>query len=232
MADANNSTYMIRGVEALYPRINSTYRFDSTAGTKGKSVPCEPTDENARYELSFRMNKDQAMGLVKAMSEAYKAGREKSWPAKLDMPFVKDEGGMYVGKTILKGAYNGQATTKPLQVDAKNKELPAKFKLTTGSTINIQVSFFAYNMRDHGVSIRVRAVQVINLVEQDAYSPFDIEEGFTIDADPVTGFEEVEDAVVVPIVAVVPEPEIKPKKKEAATPKDGSLDDLIEGWED
>ena len=88
-------------------------------------------------------------------------------------------------------------------------------------------------MRDHGVSIRVRAVQVINLVEQDAYSPFDIEEGFTIiDADPVTGFEEVEDAVVVPIVAVVPEPEIKPKKKEAATPKDGSLDDLIEGWED
>ena len=50
-------THLIETVEALYPRINQTYRFDNT---ENRSVPCEPK-ENLRstmlvtqsYRLTF-----------------------------------------------------------------------------------------------------------------------------------------------------------------------------------
>ena len=47
------------------------------------------------------------------------------------VPFTKDDDGMYIGKAKLKGAYGKDATNKPKQYDAKNKELarglPANF---------------------------------------------------------------------------------------------------------
>ena len=44
-------------VTVMYPRINRTYRFDSV---ENKTVPCDPMDDGAAYELSFMIGKDEA----------------------------------------------------------------------------------------------------------------------------------------------------------------------------
>ena len=228
MADAN-TPYIIRGVEAVYPRLNSPYRFDQTAGTRGKSVPCDPLDEGAKYEVQFRMSAEQAKTLFKSMMEAYVAKREQNWPEKITMPFTKEADGTFTGKAALKGAYGKQVTNKPKQYDAKNKELAEDFQLTTGSTVNIQVVFVPYSMRDTGVSLRLRAVQVIKYKPREAYSPFDVEDGFTVEDDTeVTGFELAADEpeeIAEPVKAE--RKKAKPKPKEEA-----ELDDILAEFDD
>ena len=38
--------FIIKNVEVMYPRINQTYRFDTT---ENRSVPCDPLDDGAAY---------------------------------------------------------------------------------------------------------------------------------------------------------------------------------------
>jgi len=177
-------SYIIENVEILYPRINQPYKFDQAAGENGKSVPCDPFDDGAKYETKFRMDKDQAKALYGQMDAAYQKSKEKGWPEKIDFPFEKQEDGSFVGKAVLKAAYGKDATNPPKQFDAKSKELPEDFKLTTGSTANVAVTFYPYNMRDAGVSVRLRAVQVIKYLPMEAASPFGVvADGFEMDSD-------------------------------------------------
>ena len=81
-----------------------------TAGERGKSVPCDPTADGAKYELQFVMDAAQAKDLYTVMATAYnaRAASEKSWPQKLGKAtevFKKDEDGNYIAKAVLKGAY-------------------------------------------------------------------------------------------------------------------------------
>ena len=163
MAVSNNQ-YVLSNVEALWPRINKTYKFDNA---ENRTVPCDAFDEGAKYETRFRMTKDQAKALFVAMVEAYEAKKEKGWPDKFDMPFKKEEDGSYSHKASLKGAYGKDATLKPVQYDAKSVKLPDDFMLTTGSTVNVAVTFTPYNMREAGVSLRLRAVQVIKFGDDE-----------------------------------------------------------------
>mgnify|MGYP000070503943 CR=1 FL=1 len=238
---------MIDNVEILYPRINRTYHFDQA---ENRSVPCDPLAENAAYETKFLMTKDQAKALFKCMAEAYAEKRENKWPEKLDMPFEKHDDGRYIGKAKLKGAYSGEPTKKPLQVDAKGKELPEDFQLTTGSTCNLAVIFVPYNMRDHGVSLRLKAVQVVQYAEMKADNPFGEVEGFDQDegsdnpfatkVDAVAKTKELPDDGSDDLFGDDEEPAEAPPKKVArkkATPKvekaDASdLESLVSGWDD
>ena len=176
-------SYIIENVEILYPRINQPYRYDASAGENGKSVPCDAFEDGAKYETKFRMSKDQAKALYGQMSDAYTKAKEKGWPEKIDFPFEKEESGTFVGKAVLKASYGKDATNPPKQFDAKSKELPEDFKLTTGSTANVAVTFYPYNMRDAGVSVRLRAVQVIKYLPMEAASPFGVvADGFEMDS--------------------------------------------------
>jgi len=219
-------THLINNVNALYPRIDKPYRFDNT---ENRSIPCDPLDEGAVYEMSFEMTKDQAKELFKAMAEAYQEKREDKWPEKLDMPFTKNDAGMYVGKAKLKAAYGKETTNKPAQFDAKTNKLPEDFRLTTGSTVNLAVIFVPYHMRDHGVSLRLKAVQVVKLAEQrEATNPFGEVDGF--DAKDDNPFVET------PTEEPTPEEEPAPKKvaskKSKPKPKDEDLSSLIDDWDD
>ena len=53
---ATNNQYVISDVEALWPRINKTYKFDNA---ENRTVACDPFDDGAKYETRFRMTKDQ-----------------------------------------------------------------------------------------------------------------------------------------------------------------------------
>ena len=232
-------TYQIKGVEALYPRINRTYKFDSS---ENRSVPCDPTDDGASYEMSFKMNETQAKALMTAMATAYKEKREAKWPEKFPVPFIKDDDGMYIGRAKLKGAYGKDVTAKPKQYDAKNKILPDDFQLTTGSTVNIAVVLIPYHMRDSGVSLRLRAVQVIKYVPMQVSSPFEEVDGFdsqgsTEDESPFFDLDtesssEVEEAVD-DVEDIIEEPKKKAMKVKTAAPKEkADLSDLVDAWDD
>lgn len=211
MAGAN-PTFILQDVEALHPRLNGCYRFDKAAGEKGRSVPCEPQDDNAKYEMSFRMSKEKAAQLYAAMTAAYGDRKAANWP---EMPevkdvFTKDETGLFVAKAVLKGMYNGEVTKPPRQFDARNNPLPKDFRLTTGSTVNSEVALVPYSMRENGVSLRLKAVQVVKLVEmqESASSPFaKIEDGFDAKAngdDFTSSFGDTTESDPAPVTAPAP----------------------------
>jgi hypothetical protein len=233
-----SANYKIRDVEALWPKINTTYKFDST---ENRSVPCSALDDGAEYSMQFKMNEAQAKALYKEMSTAYKAKKQKNWPEKLQLPFSEEEG-VYVGKAKLKGAYGTDPTRKPTHYDAKGNKLDNDFKLTTGSTVNILVSFYPWCMRgEGGVSLRLRAVQVVKYIPMEEPSPFDEVEGFDSNDTGLNEFDaivvEKTDKVETVFEEKVEEPKklskkTEPKKPNSTQQSDAELSSIIDDWDD
>ena len=213
--------YIIENVEALWPKINTTYRFDNVAS---RSVTCEATADGAEYSIQFRMDNATAKALYLAMSEVYQANRKDKWVENLERLFVKDDDGMFTHKANLKGAYKNKVTQKPLQFDAKGNRLPDDFLLTTGSTVNVAVQFYPYDMGGkQNVSLRLRAVQVIKYVPMEERNPFEATDGFVFNKTEDNPF--TEDAVAEP-KKVVKKP--SPPTKDA----DDDLSSIVDDWDD
>lgn len=172
-------------VTVMYPRINRTYRFDSV---ENKTVPCDPMDDGAAYELSFMIDKDEARDLHKRCMELFKQAaandpKGRKWPEKPTyLPYKEGaDGDAFTVKAKLKGAYGADKTRPPVQKDAQRKDLPDDFMLTTNSKCNIWGVLFAYNTGAvSGVSYRLKGVQVLELAEmQSSGDPFSETSGFT-----------------------------------------------------
>jgi len=225
MSEIVNTKYTLENVEAMWPRINRTYKFDAK---EKKSVPCDAFDDGAAYTLQFRMTEAQAKELYKRMKTAYaaKQAENSEWPDKFPMPFKKDDDGSFTHKAKLKGAYGAEATRKPAQYSASNKKLDDDFLLTNGSTVNIAVVFTPYNgAMGAGVSLRLDAVQVIDLKPMEEQSPFGAVEGF--EDSPKEDDNPFEDVTV-------DEPKKAVKKTAPAAPEKGSddLSSIIDDWDD
>lgn len=241
-----NISHIVRNVTARYPRLDKPYRFDNKAGANGKSVPCDPTEDGAKYELDFVMSNEKAKELYKIMQDSYTnaPGRDKSWPKKLEMPFKQLEDGSFAGKASLKAAYSGNPTSPPDQFDAKNKKLDEGFMLTTGSTVNIAVELIPYKMAATGVSLRLRGVQVLKYLPYKPPSPFGEEDGFSVDVESGSPFQtESSDDMFESEVStdssdafdVEEEEEVKKpvkRKKKTETPNDDvdDIEDIISSW--
>ena len=230
MAETANAGYKINNVEALWPRLNQTYRFDSA---ENRTVPCDALDDGSEYALRFRMDLEQAKALFKDMRGAYKSMRKAEWPEKFDLPFKKEEDDKsFTHKAKLKGAYGKDITRAPAQYDAKGTRLPEDFLLTTGSTVNLLIAFTPYHgAMGTGVSLRLKAVQVIDLkpvVEPE--SPFGAVDGFDSSAHEV----EDENPFAESEAAPVEEPKKKVAKKSSPAPAQGSddLGSIIDDWDD
>ena len=215
--------YIIENVEALWPKINTTYRFDNVAS---RSVTCEATADGAEYSIQFRMDNATAKGLFTAMSECYQANKKDKWADKLERTFVKDDDGMFTHKANLKGAYKNEVTKKPLQVDANNNKLPDEFLLTTGSTVNVAVQFVPYDMGGkQNVSLRLRGVQVIKYIPYEDKNPFKETDGYVFEAKEDNPFDTPDEAVAEP-KKVVKKP--SPPTKDA----DDGLGKIVDKWDD
>jgi len=140
------------------------------------------------------------------------------------MPFKKEEDGTYTHKAKLKGAYGNEATRKPAHYDAKGVKLPDDFMLTNGSLVNVAVVCVPYNMRDNGVSLRLRAVQVVDLKPMKEDNPFTAVDGFEAKEADENPFEDD---------APIEEPK-KVATKPAPEPKKGAdnLASLVDNWDD
>ena len=238
MASKKFKSHVIRGVTAMYPRINQPYHWSES---QNKSVPCSATQDGAAYEMSFTMNKDQAAELYALMKEAYMEGREKSWPEefpKAKKIFNKQEDGTYLAKTSIKAQYNGKLTNPPKQYDSQEKLLGEDFMLTTGSTVNIAVDFFPHKMNGGNVALWLRMVQVIKYVPYEAPSPFGKEEGFSVDDGAATPFGvdnsgdgfEADDDNDDDDVEEVKTPSKRKNQKPQADDDDDDIEDLISDW--
>ena len=236
-------TYFIENVEALWPKIDRTYVFDQKVKN---SVPCDPRENGASFSIQFRMDNDTAKALFAQMKAAWLANREKSWPEKLTMEassLVKDDDGTVKGTSNIKGAYKGEVTARPLQVDSQGTPMPDDFQLTTGSTVSVAVTFTPYHMsKDNwGVSLRLKAVQVIKLAEQRVRNPFGVVEGGFVleDNNP---FAKTAPAKSNNVLEAAPaddddgfdeEPVKKTAKKaEAAPSEDADINAIIDDWDD
>jgi len=230
--DMKNTTYLLKGTKARYPRLDQPYRFDTKAGANGQTVPCDAMEDGAKYEMEIVLDKAQAEDLHRAMTAAYKAAKDKSWPAKLPINFKKQEDGTFIAKTNLKAAYSNRATGGPAQFDADNKRLGKDFQLTTGSTINVALELVPYKMSNCGVSLRLRGVQVIDYAPLQTTSPFEVEEGFTKDSSPQEEaaedmfgvVEEEEDG------DTITEPTKRTKDKAEKPAADDDLAALLDEW--
>ena len=249
-SNTDDTFYIIKNVKASYPRINQTYKFDPSAGKKGKSVPCDPLADGARYEIDFIMDKDQAKELYGAMAKAYLTTpkRDKEWPEELEMPFKpeKEDGeptGNFIGKAVIKGAYNNEPVAKPREYDSKRNALPEDFLLTTGSTISVAVKLVPYNMSSTGVSLRLLGVQVLDYIPYIPPSPFAEEDGFSYSpstAEDPTGVDIFDDVYPKPSpVEKTPEddpfeePVKRPSKQAVDAPSSkAKLASVIDKWAD
>ena len=238
-------TYIIENVEALWPKVDRTYAFDQN---KKRSMPCDPREQNAEFSIQFRMDSATAKSLFAGMKAAYDANKEPKWADKLANPFVKDDNGTYTHKAVLKGAYKGEVTAKPLQVDSQGTPLPDDFQLTTGSTVNVAVQLIPYDFGGkQNVSLRLKAVQVIKYVPMEARNPFGaVEGGFVAggDANPFAG-SKAAPAKSNNVLADVAddaddgfdaeEPPVKRTAKKAApapTSSNDDLDSVLDAWDD
>ena len=239
--------YIIQGIEALWPKVDRTYSFNSKIK---RSEPCDPRDQNAAYSIAFRMDGPIAKALFKAMRVAYEDNREDDWDEELTNPFVKDDNGTYTHKANLKGAYNGETTTKPLEVDSQGMPLPEGFQLTTGSTVNVAVNLIPYRMKlgkdwESGVSLRLKAVQVIKYVPLEVRNPFGKVDGgfvfkdagdnpFAKSAPPPKSNNVLADADDGDDDDVIEEPIKKTAKKSSSggSKDSGDLDTIVDNWDD
>lgn len=235
--------FIIANATALYPKLDRTYRFDNQ---ENRSVPCGATDDGAEYSTVFRVEAPVAKQLLTYMKEVYEAQRKPNWP-EFKNPLKKQEDGTYEYKTSLKGAYNGEKTAKPVQVDAKTNKLPDDFQLTTGSIVNLAVVGVGYSASmGNGVSLRLRGVQVVSLAERADSNPFDVVDGFNSQSDnpfvaeaPVQEVAEEVDELEVDELEVEEAPAKPAAKKPApkkAEPKveeaDDDLDALLAEFDD
>lgn len=235
MAGAN-PIFILNDVEALYPRINQPYRWDKDKGEKGLTVPCDASDDNAAYEMSVRMPKEKAVPLYKAMKAAYEDKKAANWPdmPKSDAVFEIDDDGMYTAKTKLKAKYNNKLTKPPEQFDSGNARMAKDFMLTSGSTVNCLITLVPYSMNDHGVSLRLRQVQVTKLAvmkERSAFSAVEggyvQSEGFATSFEAAADIAEEDDDGAAPALAVVPDaPKPKPQPEAKAEPKKVETNDI------
>lgn len=174
-------TYVAKSVTALWPKIDRPYRFDQD---ENRSVACGATEDGAAYELNFRIAKEDAKELWSWVDEAWKGFLKANGkkPEKMkNMPYTEDkeDPSQLIFKAKLKAAYSGQATKPPAVFNAANQAITDEgFQLTSGSTVNVALQAVPYATGvASGVSLRLRAVQVLELAETAAgASPFDVDE--------------------------------------------------------
>ena len=231
MAKKNYTRFNINNVEAMYPRLDKPYSFNSM---QNKSVPCDVFDDGAAYEVNFNMTKEQAADLYKNMVSAWNEGKEASWADKFDMPFKKLDDGRFQGKSKLKAAYGKNATRTPAQYDAKSIKLDDDFQLTSGSTVNINVELVPYSMTSSaGVSLRLRAIQVVALSEMAESNPFGEVDGYSSATEDDNPFGEATPEVVAEVEDVPVPKTTKSRKKKPTVEKEGSeLDDILSQFDE
>jgi hypothetical protein len=162
MANTDFKSVMIRNVEFKYPRLNATYRFNTS---QKKSEECAPTASGASYSIGWEMSKDEASKLHAELKAHYETCQTKS-PFSKVFGMKKLENGNYEFRAKRNGV-NGQGALneKPRVIDGSKQPL-ADTAFWGGSKGSIKVTAYPVTDPDgkSGISLLIDTVQVTHAV--------------------------------------------------------------------
>ena len=162
MAKTDFKPVMIRNVEFKYPRLNGTYRYNTS---EKKSEECAPTASNAAYSIAWEMTAEEAKTLHAELKAHYETCQTKA-PFSKVFGMKKLDSGNYEFRAKRNGTNSqGQQNEKPRVIDGMKQPL-ADTAFWGGSKGSIKVT--AYPVTDPegigGVSLLIDTVQVTHAV--------------------------------------------------------------------
>jgi len=219
------------------------------------SAPDTKFDEQGHYKVNLCLPKDEAKPVTDLIKAELLAGIKaltdsgKTVKKQAPLPFedeIDDETGEPTGNVIIK--FKSKAAYKPAVFDAKGQMMP-KHNIYGGSVLKVNgaASFYMSPSIGAGITLRLRAVQVIEYVEGSSGAGkfgFGEEVGFTMDDG--SDVEHVEEASVniqeevvtskpapaaapveeAPVVEEAPKPKKVAEEPKAAPVADAGADDL------
>jgi len=162
MAKTDFKPVMIRNVEFKYPRLNGTYRFNTS---EKKSEECAPTASNAAYSIAWEMAADEAKTLHADLKAHYETCQTKAPFGKI-FGMKKLDSGNYEFRAKRNGTNSqGALNDKPRVIDGMKQPL-ADLAFWGGSKGSIKVT--AYPVTDPegvgGVSLLIDTIQITHAV--------------------------------------------------------------------
>jgi hypothetical protein len=162
MAREDFKSVMVRNVEFKYPRLNQTYRYNTS---EKRSEPCAPTASNASYSIAWVMPEDEARRLYADLKAHYES--RKSSPAfEKVFGMKKNDDGTVEFKAKRNGSNaDGKVNEPPRVIDGRKQNLEDT-AIWSGSRGSIKVT--AYPVTDPngvgGISLLIDTVQVTHAV--------------------------------------------------------------------
>jgi len=180
MANDEFKTMLIEDVVFKYPKLDKPYTFDPR---QNKSIPVEPRAKNAAWSTGFEISVARASELKKELVAHYEACRVSN-PELPEFSTVfgakVSEDGQTVTFTAKRNCINakGVEVAPPPVVDAKLKAIEDRV-LWSGSEGSVSlIAFPAKDPQTHegGISLLLRAVQVVELVRGSDVDDFSVKE--------------------------------------------------------
>jgi hypothetical protein len=162
MAKTDFKPVMIRNVEFKYPRLNGTYRYNTS---EKKSEECAPTASNAAYSIAWEMTADDAKTLHAELKAHYETCQTKA-PFTKVFGMKKLDSGNYEFRAKRNGTNSqGALNDKPRVIDGMKQPL-ADTAFWGGSKGSIKVTAYPVTDPDGigGVSLLIDTVQVTHAV--------------------------------------------------------------------
>ncbi len=224
--------------------------FSSTK--KGEAVyphlsrPDTNFDKDGHYKVNLKMSKEDAKPVIDLINDLHNRNVEELSKTKKNvkiapMPYFdeEDDDGNPTGKVIIK--FKSKAAYKPAIYDAGSPpKLIKESDIWGGSEIRVGGTAVPFHTAaiGAGITIRIRAVQVIKDVPMETSSPFGaVEGGFEFKAEDDNPFEVVEAKPTTNVIegefGDTPEPK-KVSKKTTPKPKksDADIAAIVDDWDD
>lgn len=174
--------------KAYYPRIDTPDTKFNPDGVYSCKLHVSEGDYNS-FELKIKDTVEQAY-----KDECSKRGVQQLKKAPTSPLKVTADGDfeIYAKQVAKKDTRKGLLTFSVSVFDAKGNKLSETPKIGSGSTLKMGVEIFPYytDLNGFGYSLRLKAVQIIDLVEYNAGDAssfgFSSEEGFTSDGESLT----------------------------------------------
>lgn len=163
--------YIIKNATALWPRCDKPYVYSDA---ERRSVPAKFNEPNAAYELSVEIADTEFKELKSAAQNAWKdfSAQKGIKGAPKTLPWKESEHGHAV-KTKIKSCFDGVTPVDPpAHYDKDNVKMAPGYQLTHGSDVEVAIQFVPYSMNGGGVSLRLRAIRVLNEAEKAQGNPF------------------------------------------------------------
>jgi len=165
MAKTDFKSVMVRNVEFKYPRLNATYRYNSS---EKRSEEAAPTASGAAYSINWEMTKAEAAKLHAELKAHFETCQTKG-PFQKVFGMKALENGNYEFKAKRNGVNaQGKLNEKPKVIDGQKLPL-ADVGIWTGSKGNLKVTAYPSqnpqtNPPENGISLLIDTVQVTHAV--------------------------------------------------------------------